>query len=88
MADKQGELFEVTNLDGDLKGRQFFFKGELATVELKPGDVFVFHSEATLSSDMIARMKAMLEGWFPGHKAIFIDKDMTLGVMRSTKEEN
>lgn len=58
----------------------------LQVLRLEPDDVLVITTKLPLSAAAADYMREELECTFPGHKAIVLDSDSAIGVMRHTDE--
>ncbi len=52
----------------------------MSVVSLKPGDVILLRSKTALPYSAVARLKACLEGVFPGHAVLVLEDGMEFGV--------
>lgn len=87
----QGDLLAATGepyvLEDDPADGAVRWLGELARVELKPGDIVVLMTQMRLSDD---RMKGIAVRWnemFPDIKCIVLHEGMRLGVLSPEKAD-
>lgn len=59
----------------------------IATLRLEPGDVLVIRTKLPLSNSAATLIREQLEHTFPGHKAIILDNDAELSLMRHNDPE-
>lgn len=59
----------------------------VAALRLEPGDVLVIRTKMPISNSAATLIREQLQHAFPGHKAIVIDNDSELSVMRQPDPE-
>lgn len=57
------------------------FTGEMARVQMEPGDVLVLSSAEPIPDDTCMRLRHAMEQEFPGHKCIVLADGLKLGVV-------
>ena len=54
--------------------------GEVKRLAVQPDDVIVIEATNPLPMELVDRMRLHLDGVFPGHKVLVLDRGMTLRV--------